>query len=182
MGRLRRFLPPQVADLIVASGTEKQLESHRREITALFCAGFTSVKHGVKTHRFWCCAERARAFVLCVKDEAGACSYSCHCERIDRVGRSPMAVEAHSFDNDWNSRTRRLFSVRQPAMEETMPRIKVADGPSMEGAPRKQVDFSKAQGSSRNDEADLRDVARKAAKKSQVHRQRDDEPRKKARQ
>src|SRR5262249_41150111 len=37
MGKLRRFLPPQVADLIVASGTEKQLESHRREITALFC-------------------------------------------------------------------------------------------------------------------------------------------------
>jgi GAF domain-containing protein len=27
MGKLRRFLPPQVADLIVASGTEKQLES-----------------------------------------------------------------------------------------------------------------------------------------------------------
>ena len=43
MGRLRRFLPRQVADLIVASGTEKQLESHRREITALFCdlRGFT---------------------------------------------------------------------------------------------------------------------------------------------
>jgi class 3 adenylate cyclase len=43
MGRLRRFLPPQVADLIVASGTEKQLESHRQEITALFCdlRGFT---------------------------------------------------------------------------------------------------------------------------------------------
>jgi GAF domain-containing protein len=43
MGRLRRFLPPQVADLIVASGTDKQLESHRREITALFCdlRGFT---------------------------------------------------------------------------------------------------------------------------------------------
>ena len=43
MSRLRQFLPPQVADLIVASGTEKQLESHRREITALFCdlRGFT---------------------------------------------------------------------------------------------------------------------------------------------
>ena len=42
-GRLRRFLPPQVADLIVASGSDKQLESHRREITALFCdlRGFT---------------------------------------------------------------------------------------------------------------------------------------------
>jgi Adenylate and Guanylate cyclase catalytic domain len=37
------LVPPQVADLIVASGTEKQLESHRREITALFCdlRGFT---------------------------------------------------------------------------------------------------------------------------------------------
>jgi class 3 adenylate cyclase/putative methionine-R-sulfoxide reductase with GAF domain len=43
MSRLRRFLPPQVSDLIVASGSEKQLESHRREITALFCdlRGFT---------------------------------------------------------------------------------------------------------------------------------------------
>jgi GAF domain-containing protein len=43
VSRLRRFLPPQVADLIVASGSEKQLESHRREITALFCdlRGFT---------------------------------------------------------------------------------------------------------------------------------------------
>ena len=46
MGRLRRFLPPQVADLTVASGSEKQLESRRREITALFCdlrgfAGFS---------------------------------------------------------------------------------------------------------------------------------------------
>jgi class 3 adenylate cyclase len=56
MGRLRRFLPPQVADLIVASGTEKQLESHRREITALFCdlRGFTgfseaSAPEGVMT-------------------------------------------------------------------------------------------------------------------------------------
>ena len=43
MTRLRRFLPPQVADLIVTSGMEEQLESHRREITALFCdlRGFT---------------------------------------------------------------------------------------------------------------------------------------------
>ena len=54
MGRLRRFLPPQVADLIVASGTEKQLESHRREITALFCdlrgfTGFTESRGRRKT-------------------------------------------------------------------------------------------------------------------------------------
>ncbi len=37
MGRLRRFLPPQVADLIVASGTEKQLESHRHSVQACRC-------------------------------------------------------------------------------------------------------------------------------------------------
>ena len=43
ISRLRRFLPPQVADLIVASDSEKQLESHRREITALSVGlrGFT---------------------------------------------------------------------------------------------------------------------------------------------
>jgi hypothetical protein len=46
-----------------------------------------------------------------------------------------------------------------------MPRKKVAG--SREGSSSTQLDFSKAQGSSRNDEADLRDVARKAAKKSQ---------------
>ena len=38
MSRLRRFLPPQVADLIVASGNERELESHRREITAKISA------------------------------------------------------------------------------------------------------------------------------------------------
>lgn len=36
MNRLRRFLTPQVADLIIASGLDK-LESHRQEITALYC-------------------------------------------------------------------------------------------------------------------------------------------------
>jgi class 3 adenylate cyclase len=43
LGKLRRFLPPQVADLIISSGSEKELESHRREIAALFCdlRGFT---------------------------------------------------------------------------------------------------------------------------------------------
>jgi adenylate cyclase len=41
---LRRFLPPQVAELIVSSGQERLLESHRREITVLFCdlRGFTA--------------------------------------------------------------------------------------------------------------------------------------------
>jgi class 3 adenylate cyclase len=44
LGRLRRFLSPQIARLIVDSGDEEFLKSHRREITAVFCdlRGFTS--------------------------------------------------------------------------------------------------------------------------------------------
>ena len=43
MSRLRRFLSPQLAELIVDSGDESFLESHRREIVVLFCdlRGFT---------------------------------------------------------------------------------------------------------------------------------------------
>jgi adenylate cyclase len=44
VGRLKRFLSPQLADLIISSGDEKLLESHRREITVVFCdlRGFTA--------------------------------------------------------------------------------------------------------------------------------------------
>jgi adenylate cyclase len=44
MGRLRRFLSPQVAELIVDTGEESLLESHRREIVVVFCdlRGFTA--------------------------------------------------------------------------------------------------------------------------------------------
>lgn len=43
MRRLRRFLSPQLAELIVDSGDESFLESHRREIVVVFCdlRGFT---------------------------------------------------------------------------------------------------------------------------------------------
>jgi len=37
MGRLRRFLSPQLADLVVSSGDESFLDSHRRDITVVFC-------------------------------------------------------------------------------------------------------------------------------------------------
>jgi class 3 adenylate cyclase len=42
--RLRRFLAPQVAELIVSSGDESVLDSHRRDIAVLFCdlRGFTA--------------------------------------------------------------------------------------------------------------------------------------------
>jgi class 3 adenylate cyclase/CheY-like chemotaxis protein len=43
VGRLRRFLPPQVADVVLSS-TDHVLDSHRREVTVVFCdlRGFTS--------------------------------------------------------------------------------------------------------------------------------------------
>jgi class 3 adenylate cyclase len=44
MSRLKRFLAPALAELIVSSGDESILESHRRDIAALFCdlRGFTA--------------------------------------------------------------------------------------------------------------------------------------------
>src|SRR5216684_4151349 len=44
MSRLKRFLAPSLAELIVSSGDESILESHRRDIAALFCdmRGFTA--------------------------------------------------------------------------------------------------------------------------------------------
>ena len=44
IGRLKRFLSPQVAELILSSGNEHILESHRRAISVVFCdlRGFTA--------------------------------------------------------------------------------------------------------------------------------------------
>jgi class 3 adenylate cyclase len=44
VGRLRRFLAPQLAQAIVNAGDDKVLDNHRREIVAIFCdlRGFTS--------------------------------------------------------------------------------------------------------------------------------------------
>jgi class 3 adenylate cyclase len=45
IGRLKRFLAPQIAETIVSSGGEAILESHRRDIVVLFCdmRGFTAL-------------------------------------------------------------------------------------------------------------------------------------------
>jgi adenylate cyclase len=37
ISRLKRFLPPQIARLVVASGDENLLDSHRRAVAVLFC-------------------------------------------------------------------------------------------------------------------------------------------------
>src|SRR5262245_12315500 len=43
MGRLKRFLSPQVAAVILSSGDDRVLHSHRREVSIVFCdlRGFT---------------------------------------------------------------------------------------------------------------------------------------------
>ena len=44
MGMLKRFLAPQLAEMIVSQGEERILESHRRDIVVVFCdlRGFTA--------------------------------------------------------------------------------------------------------------------------------------------
>src|SRR5262249_50723514 len=44
IGRLKRFLAPQLAELIVSRGDERILESHRSEIVVVFCdlRGYTA--------------------------------------------------------------------------------------------------------------------------------------------
>jgi len=44
MSRLKRFLSPQVAELILSSGDDRVLDSHRRDVTVMFCdlRGFTA--------------------------------------------------------------------------------------------------------------------------------------------
>ena len=44
ISRLKRFLSPQIADLVVSSGDEGVLKSHRRAVTVVFCdlRGFTA--------------------------------------------------------------------------------------------------------------------------------------------
>ena len=50
MARLRRFLSPQLAELVLSSGDESFLRSHRREITVVFCdlRNFTSFAETVE--------------------------------------------------------------------------------------------------------------------------------------
>jgi class 3 adenylate cyclase/CheY-like chemotaxis protein len=50
LNRLRRFLSPQLASLVMSSGDHSFLESHRKEITVVFCdlGGFTAFAETVE--------------------------------------------------------------------------------------------------------------------------------------
>jgi adenylate cyclase len=55
VGRLKRFLAPQLAEMIVSSGDEDILESHRRDIVVVFCdlRGFTAFAETAEPEEVW---------------------------------------------------------------------------------------------------------------------------------
>jgi len=55
VGRLRRFLPAQLADLIISSGDDSFLSAHRREITVVCCdlRGFTAFAETAEPEDVW---------------------------------------------------------------------------------------------------------------------------------
>ena len=55
VGRLKRFLAPQLAEMIVSQGNEKILESHRREIVVVFCdlRGYTAFTETAEPEEVW---------------------------------------------------------------------------------------------------------------------------------
>lgn len=50
LGRLKQFLPPQVAELVVSEGNEALLASHRRYVACMFCdiRGFTALSEEIE--------------------------------------------------------------------------------------------------------------------------------------
>jgi class 3 adenylate cyclase len=50
LGRMRRFVSPQIADVLLTSGTEEPLQPHRRKIATVFCdlRGFTAFTNGTE--------------------------------------------------------------------------------------------------------------------------------------
>ncbi len=55
VGRLKRFLAPQLAEMIVSSGEEGVLDSHRRDIVVVFCdlRGFTAFAETAEPEEVW---------------------------------------------------------------------------------------------------------------------------------
>jgi len=55
VGRLKRFLAPQLAEMIVSTGDEGILESHRRDIVVVFCdlRGYTSFAETGEPEEVW---------------------------------------------------------------------------------------------------------------------------------
>ena len=108
VGRLRRFLSPQLAELVVDSGDESFLQSHRREITVVFCdlRGFTAFAET---------AEPEEVMAVLARVPRGARAISSSASRA-RSSTSPAT-------GSWSSSTTRC---RAPTRRERAVRMAVA--------------------------------------------------------
>ena len=104
MNRLKSFLSPQIAKLVVSSGDEKLLETHRRDVTVVFCdlRGFTAFAESaepediiaVLQEYYRCLGEQIDRFEGTLEHFAGDGLLD-HLQRSDPVPRSGAARGAH---------------------------------------------------------------------------------------
>lgn len=126
MGKLKRFLSPQVAELIVAQENEQLLESHRREVTIVFCdlRGFTAFSEiaepeavmavlgdyhqavGRLVHEYEGTVERfAGDGVMVMFNDPLPCAD--HAQRAVRMAVA-MRARIHALAEDWRKRGHQL--------------------------------------------------------------------------
>ena len=121
VNRLRRFLSPQLVDLVIDSGDEGFLRSHRREIVVVFCdlRGLHLVRRGERARRgdgrAGGVSRRARRADLSVRRHARAL----HRRRADGVLQRPDPLRRRSRtsrrDGCGDARPRHLSSRRTGA-------------------------------------------------------------------
>ena len=110
MGRLRRFLSPQLAELVVSSGDESFLESHRREITSssATCAASRLRRDGRARGRDGACSRvprRARRSRPPLRGHARALRRRRADGLLQRPARLPGRARARRADGAWRCAT-----------------------------------------------------------------------------
>src|SRR5207248_3173558 len=95
MARLRRFLAPQLAEVIVSSGDESILESHRREVTVVFTdlRGFTAFAGAAEPEEVMAVLREYYAAIGTVTNLASRLCDEAQSGQILLNGRAYLAVE-----------------------------------------------------------------------------------------
>ena len=125
MARLKRFLSPAVAELIVSAGDESFLESHRREITVVFCdlRGFTTFAETVEPEEMMGVLRRvprgAGRADLPLRGDAGAFRRRRPDGVLQRSDRLPGCAGAGRADGRCDARRRRR---PRPGLAKAWPR------------------------------------------------------------
>ena len=113
MDRLTRFLSPQIAKLVLSSGDESVLESHRREITVVFCdlRGFTAFSETAEPEEVIQVlreyhARSGQAHPQ-VRGHARAVCRRCHHGLVQRSATVPRSLRARRAHGRGDARRRR---------------------------------------------------------------------------